>query len=184
LREGPTSFSKLKSNDVKRTFSGIPSPILKISLSFFPKLCLPLAIPTHYEGRTRRHEREAGCGGRGGAARRAAFFADGEAVWSRRPDAGAKRVEDVFTRDGDNKARSHRGERGISRKPSRRECRRKRLTCGDLLVCFFHSHTRLRVRLAPGIPCALIILRDYASCKTRARPVPRERGTMSWLFDM
>jgi hypothetical protein len=84
-------------------------------------------------------------------------FADGEAVWSRRPDAGAKRVEDVFTHDGDNKARSHRGEHGISRKPSRRECRRKRLTCGDLLVCFFHSHTRLRVRLAPGIPCALVI---------------------------
>jgi hypothetical protein len=70
--------------------------------------------------------------------------------------------------DGDNKARSHRGEHGISRKPSRRECRRKRLTCGDLLVCFFHSHTRLRVRLAPGIPCSLVIPRDNAFSKTRA----------------
>jgi hypothetical protein len=28
------------------------------------------------------------------------------------------------------------------------------------LVCFFNSHTRLRARQAPGIPCALCILRD------------------------
>jgi hypothetical protein len=75
-----------------------------------------------------------------------------------------------------------RGEHGISRKPSRRECRRKRLTCGDLLVCFFHSHTRLRVRLAPGIPCALIISGGFdaslgrdcaAGMRRRASSCPR-----------
>jgi hypothetical protein len=36
-------------------------------------------------------------------------IADGKVVWAWRPDAGAKRVKDVFMRDGDNKARSHRG---------------------------------------------------------------------------
>src|SRR5690349_22681504 len=51
-----------------------PDPVCEFLLSFFPKLCLPPAIPTQYEGRTRRHERETGCGGRGGVARRAAFF--------------------------------------------------------------------------------------------------------------
>ena len=51
-----------------------------------------------------------------GVARRAAFLADGEAVWSRRPDAGAKPLESYERGDGDNKARSHRGDHGISRK--------------------------------------------------------------------
>src|SRR5579871_5546234 len=35
-------------------------------------------------------KREAECGGREGVVRRAALFADGEIVWSRRPDAGVK----------------------------------------------------------------------------------------------
>src|SRR5262245_1793250 len=43
-------------------------------------------------------------------------IADGEAVWSRRPDAGAKPLESYERGDGDNKARSHRGDHGISRK--------------------------------------------------------------------
>ena len=118
--------------------SGCPVLLAKIFLfRFFRNYDDISAIPTQYEGRTRRHEREAGCGGRVWYCATSDANADGEAVWSRRPDAGAKRVEDVFMRDGDNKARSHRGEHGISRKPSCRECRRRRLTCGDLLVCFF-----------------------------------------------
>jgi hypothetical protein len=43
-------------------------------------------------------------------------LADGEAVWSRRPDAGAKPLESYERGDGDNNARSHRGDHGISRK--------------------------------------------------------------------
>src|SRR5262249_50891359 len=50
-----------------------------------------------------------------------------------------------------------RGERGISRKPSRRERRTVRRTCGDLLACFLHLHARLRVRRTPGAPCALLL---------------------------
>src|SRR6185312_17220621 len=66
--------------------------------------------------------------------------ADGEAVWSWRPDAGAK-LATMLARcadDGDKKARSHRGDHGVSRKPSRREGRIVAATCGDLLVCYFH----------------------------------------------
>jgi hypothetical protein len=49
--------------------------------------------------------REAGCGGREGADRRAATFADGEAVWSWRPEAGAKSAiaHSRCADDGDNK---------------------------------------------------------------------------------
>src|SRR5579872_3857318 len=51
-----------------------------------------------------------------------------------------------------------RGERGISVKTIRvRECRAiSGATVVDLLVCSTSSHTRLRVRWAPGIPHALI----------------------------
>ena len=59
--------------------------------------------------------------------------------------------------DGDNKARSPERARRKPLKPSRREGRLVRLTCGDLLACFFHSHARLLVRRAPRFPCALFI---------------------------
>jgi len=39
-------------------------------------------IPTHFEGRTRRHERESGCNGRGWRRSTSDATADGEAVWS------------------------------------------------------------------------------------------------------
>src|SRR5438046_5133443 len=51
----------------------------------------------------------------------------------------------------------HRGERVISRKPLRREGRNVRRTCGDYARVLFFLHARLRVRRAPGFPCALII---------------------------
>jgi hypothetical protein len=59
----------------------------------------------------------AGCGGRVDAARRAASFADGEIVWSRRPDAGADLAMMLshHADDGDNKAWSS-GRSRISRK--------------------------------------------------------------------
>jgi hypothetical protein len=54
----------------------------------------------------------------------------------------------------------------------------------DLLVCFLFSHTRLRVRKTPGIPCALSIRRDLF-LKTRAACGPREEGAcakLSWII--
>ena len=49
----------------------------------FSEICdLSCAIPPRQEGRTRRHERGAGCDGREGIVGRAMHFADGEVVWS------------------------------------------------------------------------------------------------------
>ena len=48
--------------------------------------------------------------------------ADGKAVWSWRPDAGVKLCGVHPLGDGGKQA-GHRGERGISRKPLRRESR-------------------------------------------------------------
>jgi len=145
-----------------------PDPVCEFLLSFFPKLCLPPAIPTQYEGRTRRHEREAGCGGRGWCRE-----TSGNLSRTAKPcGPGAPRLASslqVTSLQATEAIKPGlRGEHGISRKTSRRECRRKRLTCGDLLVCFFHSHTRLRARLAPGIPCALFLSR-VMSGKTRTQ---------------
>ena len=49
--------------------------------------------------------------------------ADGEAVWSRRPDAGVKSCagsKGVLRGDGGKQALAHQGERGISRKATAR----------------------------------------------------------------
>src|SRR3984957_13496437 len=55
--------------------------------------------------------------------------------------------------------------------PLRRECRMMRRTCGDYACVLFYLHTRLRMRRAPGIPCALLI---EGFCKARAHRVPRD----------
>ena len=58
--------------------------------------------------------------------------------------------------DGDKKARSPGRARRKPLKPLRRECRVNLAgPAVTMLVCFFISHARLWVRLAPGIPCAL-----------------------------
>jgi hypothetical protein len=44
---------------------GCPVPTLKYPLSENPKLWYRLHVPPRHKGRTRRHEREAGCNGRG-----------------------------------------------------------------------------------------------------------------------
>jgi len=74
-------------------------------------------VSSHRRAARDRHGRGAGCGGRGGGARRARPAADGEVVWSWRPDAGVK-VAEISADDGGKKARSpvgHRGEHEISR---------------------------------------------------------------------
>jgi hypothetical protein len=82
------------------------------------------AVPPRQEGRTRRHERGAGCGGRFGDARRAALEADGKVVWSWRPDAGAKFSRKRFREsDGGKRARSPGRARYKPLKPLRREGR-------------------------------------------------------------
>ena len=107
--------------------------------------------------------------------------ADGEVVWFWRPDAGVKFLgSQCFS-----------GMTG-ARKPGPREeheGNRKTIARGmpemfglpvvTMLVCFHSSHTRLRVRPAPGIPCALFDLRGWLLNDSGAF-VPRDRGGVSW----
>jgi hypothetical protein len=66
-------------------------------------------VPPPHEGASRSSRTlEAGCDGRD-TLNDEQHIADGEIVWSRRPDAGAKSVERSAD-DGDNQARSHRGD--------------------------------------------------------------------------
>jgi hypothetical protein len=84
-----------------------------------------------------------------------ALEADGEAVWSWRPDAGVKLAGSILPMTVARKP-GHRGERGISRNPPRRECRiaSAEPVCSCAFFCAL-LHTRPRVQRAPGIPCAL-----------------------------
>jgi hypothetical protein len=120
-------------------------------------------VPPRHEGRTRRHEREAGCGGREEADRRAVLFADGEVVWSWRAHAGAKSSSRHAPRedDGGNKL-VHRGEREVSRKPPRREGRSdSACTCGHARTRKIFPARGPWVQRAPGLPCALDCLRGH-----------------------
>jgi hypothetical protein len=96
--------------------------------------------------------------------------ASGEAVWSWHPDAGVKLR--VSKHPGRRRLSSPvlRGEHGISRPTSRRECRRVRLYLLMLVrICFAHSpRTRLSGATSPGIPCALFSSRAARRCITWA----------------
>jgi len=96
--------------------------------------------------------------------------ADGEVVWSWRPDAGVKFAEAISADDGGKQARSPGRARRKPLKPLRRECRVFPVWPWWLCSCAFYIlHARLRARRAPGIPCALWCSdgQDVAS-KTRA----------------
>jgi hypothetical protein len=70
----------------------------------------------------------------------------------------------------------HRGERGVSRKPPRRESRiasaEPVCSCAFFCACL---HTRPRVQRAPGFPCALFFQRAAIDAKL-GRIAPRECG--------
>ena len=84
--------------------------------------------------------------------------ADGEVVWSWRAHAGAKFAFDAFSHhadDGGNKL-VHRGEREVSRKPLRRECRVVSAEPVGQRALLRKSFARWPwVQPAPDIPCAL-----------------------------
>jgi hypothetical protein len=93
-----------------RTCAALSSPCSKnISLNPSGKSALP-ACPVSPDERGVAHvtTRGVGCGGRGACERRTQTLADGEVVWSWRPDAGAKFVKTHprLASDGGKKARS------------------------------------------------------------------------------
>jgi hypothetical protein len=89
-----------------------------------------------------------------------------EIVWSRPPDAEAKRLRDVSqAATVANKPGTPRRAR-ISREPSRRECRHVRRTCDDLRACSLPFCTQGSGCVpASGIPCALL---DFGGCDVEA----------------
>ena len=79
---------------------------------------------------------------------------------------------------------AHRGELEVSRKPIARgkpEC--LGCTCLIRVRLFYHLHTALRVRQAPGFPCALSSGEGHENRKTRAKTMPRERGPLFFSRD-
>src|SRR5438105_15936907 len=115
----------------------------------------------------------AGCGGRFGDARRAALMRTAKPCGPDAPTlassfAGSDSCEAMVARKP-----GHQGERGISRKPLRREGRIVSANLWRLRSCAFFLHARLWVRRAPGFPCALhflrVILNDNSGAIRAAR---------------
>jgi hypothetical protein len=108
--------------------------------------------------------------------------ADGEDVWSRRPDAGVKFAL-RSAGDGGYQARTPRRARDKPLKPLRRECRS--VSAEPVCSCAFFCavlHTRPRVQRAPGVPCAL----RFRGVKeiywqTRAKGAARSRNCVCCL---
>ena len=109
--------------------------------------------------------------------------AAGEIVWSWRRDPGATPAETILSATGARKAASP-GRAGISRKTIARGKPSARLAepVVTMLVCFFHLQTRLRVRSAPGFPCALFIGEGATEMQPRAKPAAGTRACISMIF--
>jgi hypothetical protein len=133
-------------------------------------------------GDRERREREAGCGGRGCADRRAARMRTAKSWGPGAPRSGAKFVMVRFahyTGDGSKRDGSP-GRARISRKPSRRE----KAGCHRLYLWFSRSR-KLSLRGSPGcmrppgLPCALFISRR-AKPKQNSGETRRE-NVGAWL---
>jgi hypothetical protein len=127
---------------------------------------------------------------RAASVRRMMFAADGRAVWSWRPWAGAKsrrlatsalRARRAVTRE----ATVTKGSRtpGRARRslltPSRREGRVAPVEPVVINSCAFLMHARLRVQPAPGLPCALVFPGGTSIRKPRANCAARTQTRIS-----
>ena len=163
-RNGPTSFTLELSTPSHKNISLKPSG--KSALLFRP------SHPTRGAARD-RHETRGGMRWTWMLRLTSAAEADGEVVWSRRPDAGVKscgktREAMVARKPG------RQGEHDISCKPLRREGRIA--SAEPVCSCaysFVQLHTRPRVQRASGLPCALLFLGRNEIAKL-GRNVPRE----------
>ena len=124
-----------------------------------------------------RHERCGEMRWTRGARQTSARSADGEVVWSWRPDAGVKSAGSippatVTTKPG------HRGELEVSRKPLRRESRMDPVEPVVLPPCFFLHGTHGCDR-HPAFPAPSGFLRRAEDDARLGRFTPRERPRMS-----
>jgi hypothetical protein len=105
--ESPQNNVRLKTKFVSefKADSAVQSRSEKYFASVFQKSMVGSRRPASTRGAFReRHEREAGCDGRGRRHKTCGADADGEVVWFWHPWAGVKFVEVISTSDGDNKA--------------------------------------------------------------------------------
>jgi hypothetical protein len=138
----------------------------------FSEIDINLLHPASPEGRTRRHEREAGCDGRGLCRATSGMNADGGGVWSWRPWAGAKCADDDPCTTVTMRSRTPGRARTTPLTPSRREGRECRLNLW-LLTRVLSCCTRgCGCSQHPAFP-APSVFRGRGSSKTRARRVAR-----------
>jgi hypothetical protein len=123
-----------------------PAPCAKISLfRFSENRDLILSVPLRHEGRTRRHERGAECGGRECADRRTARLRTAMSCGPGAPmQALSPSKAESFAKATVANAGSP-GRTRISRKPSRREGR-----CDHRLYLWFSRSRKFPLREAPG----------------------------------
>ncbi len=121
----------------------------------------------------------AGCDGRGNVDMTNDIAADGEVVWFWHLDADAKlrgtvRVTTVTKSPITGKSAKESVKTIVQGRPDVLG-----VPVVTKLACFFISHARLRVRLAPGFPCALRSRKANRPCMARALSAPREFSRMS-----
>jgi hypothetical protein len=139
----------------KYSISGLSTPSRKnICLSEIRKRMYVCIVPPRYEGRFGRSSPDVGRDAMDALAQDECVDAYGQVAWFWLPDAGVKFAE-YLRRRWWLKSPAHQEERGAAVQPLRRECRMFRPTCTDLWAPFLFSPRGLRVRPAPGIPCAL-----------------------------
>ena len=154
------------------------SPRKNISLSEIRNACFTALTSPQHEGRSAIvTTRGAGCNGRKGTqAMRIRCGRSSRVVvvprrWDQVRGHAISALRPKRRRHGRRRLTSPvlRREREVSRKPLRRECRMFRPTCTDLWASFLFSPRALRVRPAPGIPCALSFEGATRICITRTR---------------
>jgi hypothetical protein len=153
--------------------NGVRCPAPRAKIFNFPKFgirALCPAVPCSDEGASRSSRTSsAGCDGRGHAARRAAGQRTVKPCGPDPPTLGSSRSRSIDRRRGLTSP-VPRGEHGVSRKAIAQgvpDC--SALPVVTTLVCFFHMQARLRVRPAPGIPCALCFPEGHDDASPRAR---------------
>src|SRR5204862_1290424 len=100
----------------------------------------------------------------------------GEVVWFGRRGAGAKFLGSKLLRGDGGKKAVLREEHEVSRKAiaqGRPECSSCPV-CSCAAFCRVHWHARTRVQQAPGLPCALSMVRAGSYLATLGRFAPRE----------
>jgi hypothetical protein len=128
-------------------------------------------------GQSSRHVRR-GCDGRGGHVRRTWPARTAKSRGPGLPTLRSSSWEASFSGATGARKPGPRGERDISRKPSRRECRLIRLNLWRLPPAFFIAGGPW-VRSSPGIPCALFVFRGPSCLQSPGVNASRDRVDVS-----